>query len=506
MASQGDSVQHYVRHVLLLVSHEPSRDPRCGWLAAHAPSGIQIHQLGISRVEGDRPMRELTGRGTVVWSYPRLRSDSEIGIVREWFASQQSISAVGELLAWYAASRLSKRALGIALGLSEQHARLRNFRWYLGYMLDMSLAILHHARALEGIHAVIATDLDTLAAAMLLKEAWGVPVIYDAHEFWPEADVDQSEEERTFWLKLEGRLLAGVDLAQTVSPGLANLMTRLYGTKFAVLPNAEPLSGGLVAPTPKHPSDSRSCRFLFQGGFARARGIDLLISAWPMTHSDAILELRGPNNEYKAEMRVLAKHLNLLGSRILFPDPVPEDRLVEAAARSDVGLIPYTPTGTNYSNSCPNKLSQYMAAGLPILANRTSFVETIVRKAECGEVIDFRDTIGLVAAVDRITNSVVDRARWGQNGHTYFRKEFHWEAVSREFYESLTRLISNQPLSKMIESKGSLRPFHGLSPYPFIKWFNPRDLRIKAMDQLRTVKRVLLRVRAALSSPFRKND
>ena len=251
------------RHVLLLVSHEPRRDPRCGWLSAHAPPGIQIHQLGISRVENDRPTRESTGRRSMVWSYPRRRSDSEIGIVREWLGSQKSIPAVGELLAWYAASQLSKRALAIALGMSERHPRLRNFRWYLGYMLDMSLVLSHHALALRGIHAIIATDLDTLAAAMLLKEKWGVPVIYDAHEFWPEADVDQSEEERAFWLRLERRLLAGVDLAQTVSPGLATLMSDLYHTKFGVLPNAEPLSGALARPTKMHSGSSRPCRFLF---------------------------------------------------------------------------------------------------------------------------------------------------------------------------------------------------------------------------------------------------
>jgi hypothetical protein len=54
--------------------------------------------------------------------------------------------------------------------------------------------------------------------------------------------------------------------------------------------------------------------------------------------------------------------------RVLFLEAIDESELVTAAAEFDVGLVPYTPTGLNYSNCCPNKLSQYMAAGLPILA------------------------------------------------------------------------------------------------------------------------------------------
>lgn len=159
------------------------------------------------------------------------------------------------------------------LGGADSYRRVK-FYWSVKYLLQMTYSLVVHAEKMAGISAVIATDLDTLLAGIVLKERWGVPLIYDAHEFWPEADVEQDSFELEFWVALEGRLAKYVDYAQTVSPGLAAHMARLYGIPFASVPNAEPLSSR-VAQSEKEarPAHTGSeCRFLFQGGFAKARG------------------------------------------------------------------------------------------------------------------------------------------------------------------------------------------------------------------------------------------
>jgi hypothetical protein len=114
--------------------------------------------------------------------------------------------------------------------------------------------------------------------------------------------------------------------------------------------------------------------------------------------------------------------------------------LVVAAVGFDVGLIPYTPTGLNYANCCPNKLSQYMAAGLPILACRTSFVEQIVGDAAAGAVVDFSDTDSLVKEVNRFVCDIDYRLRSGRSSANYFSSNFHWEVLSQPFLAKLAML------------------------------------------------------------------
>ena len=428
--------------VLLLAAHEPQRDPRLAWIADNSPQNLIIHQLGISRVPNDPETINGSAETGWVWSYPRMECQIDLAILQQLMSNKAPQTAITEMASLIALASKKNEELFVILG-AELLQRVKEFRWFFPYFVQIAASIIDRAQNLSGISAIVAADLDTLIAGIYLKELWGVPLFYDAHEFWPEANVDQAPFERDFWIALEGRLLESVDRAMTVSPGLATYMSRLYGKSFMTVPNAEPLI--TVQAKQFSTSNKKPCRFLFQGGFAPARGIDLLIKAWPETNQNAVLCLRGPESEHKQKMIRLAKSLGLLGTRIQFLDSVIETELVAAATEFDVGLIPYTPTGLNYSNCCPNKLSQYMAAGLPILSNKTSYVEQIIGEAGAGMVVDFTDSAQLVTAVDCLTTDANKRASFAQFATKFYRERFHWEAVSRLFYARLAQAASTTP-------------------------------------------------------------
>ena len=171
-------------------------------------------------------------------------------------------------------------------------------------------------------------------------------------------------------------------------------MTRTFGVPFYAVPNCAPMSerpqARSLPPEPASTDTEKSIKFLFQGNFAPYRGLELLIRTWPNVNPRAQLVLRGLDNPFKEKMIALARELGLTERQVSFPAAVPTERLVDAAfIDGDVGLVPYTPAGANYANCSPNKLSQYMAAGLPILANRTNFVAEVVEEAGSGLVLDF---------------------------------------------------------------------------------------------------------------------
>ena len=201
------------------------------------------------------------------------------------------------------------------------------------------MTLVNYALDMRGFAAIIGTDLLSLPAALVLKGIFKAPLLFDAHEYWPESSPKLLEFEKQFWQDMEKRLVAYTEYRQTVSYGLARLMSEQYGMHFECVPNCAPANQ--ILPFTSRPARPKGeCHFLYQGGFSVHRGIDLLIKAWPKTDSRAILLLRGPDNEYKDAMQVLARQTGLLGSRILFPKAVTESELINTAAEADVGLFP----------------------------------------------------------------------------------------------------------------------------------------------------------------------
>lgn len=432
------------RNVLLIAAHEPSLDPRLKWIEEGAPENMRIHQLGV--LPPGSPPKQYTPseRGSLTLACPRVAYEG--GRCERWYSrvclDPAGVAGFHELQFLERGLLLSEDAFCEVFGAPYGCERLSKFKWYLQYILGTSATLLEMAERMRGIHAVIATDLDTLPAGLIIKAMYNIPLVYDAHEYWPEADLSSFEFEKQFWISMERRLAAHADYRQTVSKGLAELMSEQYGCRFAFVANAEPISRAVTIFS-KKPTSGKSCRFLFQGRFATGRGIDLLIKAWPKTDTHCVLLLRGPDNPYKSEMIALASATGLLRTRIFFLDPVSESQLVSSAADSEVGLVPYSPTGLNHKFCCPNKLSQFMAAELPILANRTSFVNAIVRAAGCGKVIDFGHESLLVSTINELAANADSRYDFGRRGYNYFMKEFNWNFVSQKFYAEIGRRISS---------------------------------------------------------------
>lgn len=451
-------VSSEARNVLLMCAHEPVIDPRIGWIARHAPAGIVIHQLGTV-AHSLPPSVEPTEWGGSIIRVPKQFPSAES--FREWYSAVEGSTAgmagLSELKFMQDALALDDFELAALIGSSPGSERLAQFRWYLKHVLQVSNSLIEAVRATRGIVALITTDLDTLPAAAVIKGMLGVPLIYDSHEYWPESDVLGAEFETQFWLQLESRMVRVADRCQTVSDSLADLMTERYGVRFFSVPNAESLaaaSGVECHP----PADEGTVKFLFLGNFAPRRGIELLIDAWVETNPEAVLLLQGPDNEFKDGIVARARATGMEGTRILFPPAVPEAELVATAAAADVGLIPYTPSGVGYQNCCPNKLSQYMAAGIAILANSTDFVKRVVTESRSGLCVDFSNKGALVSAVNSMIKDPALRAHWGKAAREYFLSRFHWEACAASMYESLRAYTASAPALPFEVYTDSLAP------------------------------------------------
>ncbi len=287
---------------------------------------------------------------------------------------------------------------------------------------------------------VVCCDLDTLMAGAYIKKTTNTRLVYDSHELWPYVYTD------AYWLDtqllsgLEGLFIRYADSVITVSNYIKNILDGLYRhPHIAVIPNVEPLED-TIQPIQNNKVNEDTINFLFIGGFAPGRGIELLIRNWQQlvlkNDLNFNLLIQGPNNIYKTQYMNLARNTGLLGKRIFFPESVSEDKIIESCKSADVGIIPYEPICLSHIGCSPNKLGQYMKAGLPILSNKLEHVSEVLSVSKAGFICDFTDQDEFIKYALNFKSSE-DRKKMSENALIYAQQKYNWEAYSQVFKAAL---------------------------------------------------------------------
>lgn len=419
---------------LILTASDPVLDPRTDCLARSLSLDHEVHEIGTYRfgVDGGGPsFEQLTPRRHRVRIEPTRHGawwiPGPAAVDRSLSLGRQKLLYLAVLI------EAPEPALRASIGALDASAEeISEFRQLAKHFLNANSALFEAAQRTGRFDLIVATDLDTLPAGVALRDATGAPLIYDAHEFWPYAWHDMRHWQCDFWAAFGRDLVAEADLAITVSPPLAAAMAADYGREFVVLPNCASMDEARSLDIEQKLAARANCRdvaFLYQGQFAAGRGIDRLIGAWRRVDRRGRLLLRGPDCDYKSAMADLAGSLGLLERNVFFPPAVVEDRLITAASEADIGVIPYEPTTINSRFACPNKLSQYLAAGLPVITNELPFVRAVVVQNGFGHSVDFTDEDATVALFDLVIAAADEIPAMARRAREYFEREFHWEHV-----------------------------------------------------------------------------
>ena len=229
---------------------------------------------------------------------------------------------------------------------------------------------------------VHAHDLPQLRVGAKAKRRLGVPLIYDAHELYPEIGT-LSAAQKKMLSRRERRYVRGADAVITVNQYLAEEMRQRYGIPLPeVILNATDWPTDLTA-------DVRWDRFrerfgipqhhqvvLFQGWMSRQRGLQPLVRAMSFLPPTLHLVFMG-YGEGRDELVSIASEENLT-DRVHFMDAVPQSELLAWTSSADLGVIPYQPVDLNNYYCSPNKLFEFIQAELPIVANDLPFLRDVV--------------------------------------------------------------------------------------------------------------------------------
>jgi glycosyltransferase involved in cell wall biosynthesis len=419
----------------MLVPHEPDLDPRVEWV------------LGLCRDVARTDVLAATWNSTKpVVEYDGVVSIERIDYARNASRLTRAIAAASSRLDGlgptrrFAARNGAPPVAATARELADYHlgALLRLVSAWAFYGLLIS-ALYRRGRALNVPPTVIIShDIYALLPATLLKRRFGSRLLHDSHEYFPEADLLAPRWQMRLARLFERRFIRQADRVVTVSPPLARLFEKAYGLPHVdAVPNAEPR-----VTLPSRSKGNLPRRFLLQGQASPGRGFEQLFSLW--RHVDeprAVLQVRCPDSAYVQHLRDRFATLFASG-RAEWLEPVPGQDLVAAAAQADVGVIPYVGPSLNHLYACPNKLSQYMAAGLAVLACADmQYVTRVISDFDCGVTYDPDDPESLRRALAVLLDEPARLEAFQANAQHAAAESFNWEQVSKPYRSALVSLL-----------------------------------------------------------------
>jgi glycosyltransferase involved in cell wall biosynthesis len=211
-----------------------------------------------------------------------------------------------------------------------------------------------------------------LKAAATLKRA-PLPYLYEAHEVFAEMPRPTPAEKESLHT-LEGEALAAAAWRVATSKPLAAALRAHYvlSNDFFIVPNAGP------PPLPKGVFSAEG-PFVYAGSIADWKGLDTIIAA--SRAAEMPLKIVGGTAE---EWQRLS--LEMPADHVAWQPRVPLEELPRALAGARAGLIPTRPDSPSGRYSCPMKLFDYAACGLPVLTTALQSLESLNAGSWCARV------------------------------------------------------------------------------------------------------------------------
>jgi glycosyltransferase involved in cell wall biosynthesis len=220
----------------------------------------------------------------------------------------------------------------------------------------------------------------------------GSAVVYDAHELWPDRNL---RPEPRWWLLLcEALFVRLAHHTVTTSPAYAREMARRYRTSSPTVVRNIP-EVGVEAPrqtAKRRPPDLSGSRHrapvaVYVGALTRNRGLEESVAAIARV-PDARLRFVGPaSNGYGRRLEAIAEELGVSG-RVEVRGAVAPSGVVDALRDADVGLALIQPACLSYRLTLPNKLFEYVAAGLPVLGSDLPAIAEFIEGNGVGLTVD----------------------------------------------------------------------------------------------------------------------
>lgn len=274
----------------------------------------------------------------------------------------------------------------------------------------------------------------------LMLRLGGVHVIYDAHEDLPRQILSKE------WIpKSLRRIVAkGAELTEGVAARFLSgivaatpAIARRFPAHKTVLVQNYPVVAEFVS-VEAMPYPERSPLLAYVGGIATIRGAVEMVRAMELLPEDlnARLMLAGSFSpaSLEDELRELPGW-----ARVEFLGWQSRRQVAYLLGKVRVGLVLFHPV-PNHTEAKPNKLFEYMAAGIPVIAADFPLWREIIEGVKCGVLVNPMNPTLIAEAIQWILEHPEEAEAMGRRGQEAVRSRYNWGTEAQklsEFYRGL---------------------------------------------------------------------
>lgn len=301
--------------------------------------------------------------------------------------------------------------------------------FYAEYNIRLFFFLLFHRCNL-----LLSNDLDTSLPNYFVSKLKGVRMIYDSHEYFTETpELVHRPKVQKVWKRIEEFVVPRLGEMITVCDSIADLFRQKYGVTCHVIRNiparkALPEKGekkALGLPDDKH-------LLVLQGsGINIQRGAEELVQAMQYL-DDCFLMIIG-GGDVLPTLKQMVEEL-IITDRVLFLPRMSYAKMMAHTQLAEFGFCLDKDTNLNYRFSLPNKLFDFIQAGVPIIASHLTEIEKIIRTYDLGMFIENHDPKTIADTIREGLSDAEMVKAWKRN-LAIAAKDLCWENEEQKLLE-----------------------------------------------------------------------
>ena len=281
------------------------------------------------------------------------------------------------------------------------HKGFLSLTFYLKFIFILSFNLIKSKASI-----IFAEDVYTLPFAVIFSRLKNGKVIYDSRELYGHlAGLRNRKIVQAIIRAIERIFIRGAHKIITTGSLDSEYIEKEFNLKDTIVVRNLPLIAGNFEPFNfrKHLGLNKDIKILlYQGVILHGRGLQKIFEAINRLNNCVFIILG--DGEARDFYQNLANEKGLL-NKVFFWGKVEQPELLEYTAGADIGLTIIENLSLSYYYALPNKMFEYIQAGIPVLASHFPQMKEIIDKYKVGLYIDPENIDEIVDTLNILMNN-----------------------------------------------------------------------------------------------------